>query len=191
MTSGANTRNPVCIAKTKAVITCSNKTYNGSTQSIATCSGGTVANASQINAGNYTITCTGDSTHLNADSKTCSIAKKKCPFDVYFSGNNIDWKNHGLIRLNTLAYFDVLFDKNNCTITSAKCTDYEQNTYVPSPDSYRGDVITSADPQKSIVYVQSAPSSVVNEMTCVMARAVPLNNNYTESIGLHMFSWIP
>lgn len=63
----------------KAIITCSNKTYNGSTQTIATYSGGTISDPEGLGAGkaravgNYTFQCTGDSTHSNADSKVCSI----------------------------------------------------------------------------------------------------------------------
>jgi len=65
--------------KPKAVITCSNKVYNGSAQTIASCSGGTISNPEGYGAGkakaigNYTFQCTGDSTHSNADSKVCSI----------------------------------------------------------------------------------------------------------------------
>ena len=61
--------------KTKAVITCTNKPYNGSERIIATCSGGTISNARQTKPGDYTITCKGDSNHKNADNKTCSINK--------------------------------------------------------------------------------------------------------------------
>ena len=61
--------------KTPAKITCANKTYNGSSQTIATCSGGTIKNATQTNVGSYTITCTGDSTHKNAPNTECSITK--------------------------------------------------------------------------------------------------------------------
>ena len=59
----------------KAEITCDNKNYNGSYQTIASCSGGTISDNSYKAAGDYTITCEGDSSHENADSKTCSIYK--------------------------------------------------------------------------------------------------------------------
>ena len=61
--------------KTQAVITCFNKTYNGAAQTIATCSGGTIKNASQTNVGSYDVTCTGDSSHTNATQKTCKIER--------------------------------------------------------------------------------------------------------------------
>ena len=66
------------INKVKAVITCANKTYNGSAQTIATCAGGTISGASQTNykSGGYSITCAGDSNHTAADAKTCSINQK-------------------------------------------------------------------------------------------------------------------
>ncbi|MBR2603685.1 MAG: InlB B-repeat-containing protein [Bacilli bacterium] len=66
----------IVISKADSTITCQNKTYNGSSQIIATCSGGTVSNNNQTNAGNYTVTCTGDNNHNNS-SKTCTINKKK------------------------------------------------------------------------------------------------------------------
>ena len=59
--------------KSQAKITCSNKTYNGSYQTIASCSGGTVGNESKINVGSYTITCKGDSNHTDAPNTLCSI----------------------------------------------------------------------------------------------------------------------
>ena len=61
--------------KTKAIITCSNKEYNGTAQVVATCSGGTIKNASQSKVGDYTISCDPDSSHLKADNKTCSITR--------------------------------------------------------------------------------------------------------------------
>ena len=61
--------------KTKAIITCSNKEFNGTSQTIATCSGGTIKNSTRTAVGTNTVTCTGDSSHKDADSKTCSITK--------------------------------------------------------------------------------------------------------------------
>ena len=72
--SGKNTRNPVCVSdKTYAVITCNNPLYNEQSQTIATCSGGTVKNAVKTAVGTYTVTCTGDSSHYDATSKDCEI----------------------------------------------------------------------------------------------------------------------
>lgn len=65
----------IVINKLVAEITCSNKTYNKSQQNIASCSGGTVGNNLQTNAGDYAITCAGDANHDNAQEKTCSISK--------------------------------------------------------------------------------------------------------------------
>ena len=70
--------NKTCkINKATASITCANKTYNGSKQTIASCSGGTVSNHQQTNAGSYTVTCKGDANHNNATEKTCKINKAK------------------------------------------------------------------------------------------------------------------
>ena len=59
--------------KEAAYITCLNKEYNGANQEIATCSGGTISNAIKKDVGTYTITCKGDNTHTDAESKTCFL----------------------------------------------------------------------------------------------------------------------
>ena len=101
--NGSNTTDP----KQKAVITCANKTYNGSAQTIASCSGGTVHNATQTNVGSYTITCTGDSTHNDADSKTCSIAAVSDSYHCYLCGNsqhgNYEWGKESLYEYGNYA----------------------------------------------------------------------------------------
>ena len=66
------------ITKGQATITCANKVYNEEYQTIATCNGGTLVNASQKDVGSYQITCTGDSNHYSATgnyAKTCQITK--------------------------------------------------------------------------------------------------------------------
>ena len=73
--SSSSCTKAVEINKITASITCSNKTYTGNAQVIATCTGGTISNATQTNAGNYTISCKADSNHTDALSKTCSISK--------------------------------------------------------------------------------------------------------------------
>ena len=85
-TNHTNADNKTCsIVKPKAVITCANKLYNGSKQTIASCSGGTISNHQQTNVGNYTIKCTGDANHNNADNKTCVISKSDA--SITFSPN--------------------------------------------------------------------------------------------------------
>ena len=78
---GSGTVTLTVAPKPKATITCNNNTYNGNIQTIATCDGGVISNEQQKNAGSYVITCAGDSTHSNADSKSCVINKKEgvCP----------------------------------------------------------------------------------------------------------------
>ena len=77
------------IGKATAAITCADKNYNGNAQTIASCTGGTIANASQTNAGTYQVTCTGDNNHNNAASKNCKINKvaATCPTITAHSGN--------------------------------------------------------------------------------------------------------
>ena len=89
--------------KPKVVISCISRTYNGSPQVIASCSqGGTLveSTATRTNAGTYTVYCTGDDEHMNADPVDCTInkAESTCPalssvtatydeHDHYLSGN--------------------------------------------------------------------------------------------------------
>ena len=54
-------------------ITCTNPTYTGSSLTIATCTNGTISNATQTNVGSYTVTCTGTG---GTDAKSCSILAK-------------------------------------------------------------------------------------------------------------------
>jgi len=61
------------ILKEPATITCQNKTFNGTTQTIAICNGGTATNASKRDAGDYEVRCTPDSSHSAPEPKTCSI----------------------------------------------------------------------------------------------------------------------
>ncbi len=64
------------ITKAPSSITCQNKTYNGYSQTIAVCNGGTLQNANQTNAGDYTVTCKGDGNHTDSTSSSpCKIAK--------------------------------------------------------------------------------------------------------------------
>ncbi len=70
--------------KPKVTITCNDITYNGNVQTIATCStGGTIvqSTANRTNAGTYTVYCTGDDEHSNADPTQCTIKKAPsvCP----------------------------------------------------------------------------------------------------------------
>ena len=59
--------------KPEAVIICQNKTYNGNFQTIATCNGGTIIEATKKNAGNYMIRCSGDNEHADAQTIECVI----------------------------------------------------------------------------------------------------------------------
>ena len=64
----------VVIDKVYASLSCSDKRYNGSTQTGCSCSGGTVGGTySAANAGSYTASCTGDVNHNNPSNKTWKI----------------------------------------------------------------------------------------------------------------------
>lgn len=63
-------------APAKPSITCTNPTYTGSEQTIATCTNGTISNARQKNVGSYTVSCTGSG---GSDAKSCSIVAAPIP----------------------------------------------------------------------------------------------------------------
>ena len=63
------------ILKEPATITCQNKTFNGTTQTIAICNGGTATNANKKDVGEYQVGCSPDSSHSAPELKTCSISK--------------------------------------------------------------------------------------------------------------------
>ena len=66
------------ITKAQATITCKNNLkYTGSSQLIATsngCLNNTITGGYQTNAGSYSVSCTGDSNHYNANTQTCTIS---------------------------------------------------------------------------------------------------------------------
>ena len=65
------------INKVSATINCSNKTYNGESQTACSCSGGTIGGTpSAIDAGTYTVSCTPDGNHTAPSNKTWKINPK-------------------------------------------------------------------------------------------------------------------
>ena len=65
------------INKVAATLKCSNKTYNGSSQTACTCTGGTIGGTpSATAAGSYTASCEGDPNHTNPDDKKWTMNKK-------------------------------------------------------------------------------------------------------------------
>ena len=65
----------IVIGKATVSLSCNSLTYNGNSQTLATCTGGTLSNNTRSAAGTQTVTCTGDANHITA-SKDCTIAKK-------------------------------------------------------------------------------------------------------------------
>ena len=61
------------ILKEPATITCEDKVFNGTTQTIAKCTGGTATNATKKDVGSYQVGCTPDSSHSAPAAKTCKI----------------------------------------------------------------------------------------------------------------------
>ena len=84
-TSGADVTNNYSIAyapgkltvrKVAATLTCSNKTYNGQSQTACSCSGGTVSGGSATDAGTYTASCAPDGNHTAPDNKPWTMSPK-------------------------------------------------------------------------------------------------------------------
>ena len=76
------------IAKAASSVTCANKTYTGSSQTIATSSYCTLSGQNQTNAGSYTVSCTGDANHNNS-SNTCSISKINSTMNLSATSGNV------------------------------------------------------------------------------------------------------
>ena len=83
------------INKVEAILTCSDKDYNGKEQIGCSCSGGTVGGTYKAtNAGTYTASCTGDANHTNPSNKSWKINNNKpaavltCDNQIY-TGENI------------------------------------------------------------------------------------------------------
>ena len=65
------------INKVAATISCSNKTYTGTSQTGCSCSGGTIGGTtSAIDVGTYTVSCSPDSNHTAPANKSWSIGAK-------------------------------------------------------------------------------------------------------------------
>ena len=137
------------IAKANASITCENKTYNGKSQTIASCSGGTPTNSNKINAGSYIVKCIGDSNHNNATDKTCKINKAKasitCKNKLYdgskqtiasCSGGKISNHKHTKVGKYTVKCTG---DSNHTNADSKTCKISESDakiTFSPNGGSY-------------------------------------------------------
>ncbi len=60
-------------------ITCLNKMYSGSVQTIATCENGTISNHQQTNIGTYTVRCTGTGNYASTVTKDCMVTEPGKP----------------------------------------------------------------------------------------------------------------
>ena len=70
--------------KPQPTINCTNVTYNGTEQVIATCDGGTIYSEKHTDAGTYEVICNGDPEH-SVNTKNCTIAKADPTCPVYQS----------------------------------------------------------------------------------------------------------
>ena len=92
----------VVINKKKAVITCTNKPYNGKQQTIATCNGGTVSNALQTNVGSYQIACTGTGAYTDATPKSCNITQRSISSAVVTGLVDKTYTGHAIEQVPTV-----------------------------------------------------------------------------------------
>ncbi len=105
---------------TPVTITCKNRTYDGTNSPIATCTGGSVTNANQVNVGSYQIGCNPDSSHSSTSSKTCTIGPASIT-SATISGYSSSYQYAGsAIRPNVT----VKITFNGTTRTLASGTDY-------------------------------------------------------------------
>ena len=67
----------ITVSKVAATLSCSNKTYTGTSQTGCSCSGGTIGGTSSaIDAGTYTASCSPDANHTAPANKSWSIGAK-------------------------------------------------------------------------------------------------------------------
>ena len=83
-----------------AVITCTSPQYSGSSQTIATCSGGTLSNHTRTAVGSQTVTCTGDGSH-NTVTKSCSIVQHSTTMSISASSGTLTYGTNGSVTVTT------------------------------------------------------------------------------------------
>ena len=155
-----------------ATITCADKTYNGSNQTIASCSGGTVNNQTQKEVGSYTITCTADEDHLDASNKTCKINKADatCPTLTAYSGT---------------------YDGNSHTITVSGGSGGTIQYRTSTTDSWTTTKPSRSSVGTTTVYVQVAGDANHNTKDCG-SKTITISDAFTSNTGsgacAHTFS---
>ena len=105
----------VVINKKKAVITCTNKPYNGKQQTIATCNGGTISNALQTNVGSYQIACTGTGAFTDATPKSCNITQRSISQAVVTGLSDKTYTGHAIEQVPTVK---ITIDGETKTLTN-------------------------------------------------------------------------
>ena len=168
LTAGSNytitySNGTLTVNKVKAVITCANKDYNGSAQTIASCSGGTVANASKTKAGEYDITCKGDTNHIDADGKKCKINKvdASCPTLTSYSGS---------------------YDGNSHTITVSGGSGGTIQYRTSSNDSWSNTNPSRTSVGETTVYVQVAGDDNHNTKGCG-SKTITITDGFSANTG--------
>ncbi len=105
----------VVINKKKAVITCTNKPYNGKQQTIATCNGGNISNALQTNVGSYQIACTGTGAYTDATPKSCNITQRSISQAVVTGLVDKTYTGHAIEQVPTVK---ITIDGETKTLTN-------------------------------------------------------------------------
>ena len=107
------------INKVAAVISCSDKTYNGTEQTACSCSGGTIGGeykATNYRSSAYSASCTGDANHSNPSNVTWTMNKKAVT--VTAGSSSRGWNGSALTNSSCTGNSLVSGHTVTCTMTS-------------------------------------------------------------------------
>ena len=110
------------INKIAATLTCSNKTYNGTSQTACSCSGGTVGGTyAATNAGTYTASCAADANHTSPANKSWTMNKANDTVSLTaksttYTGSAIGANTASSTSASTITY--TYYSTTNCTGTA-------------------------------------------------------------------------
>ena len=175
--------------KDKALITCINPEYTGAKQVIARCTGGKIIDAEHQATGKYKVSCTGDSTHKDADSKECIIKAKDISKAVVnilgatkikFTGSPITPKVTVKVGATTLKEYDdyELSYQNNTNVGS------EAIIVVKGKGNYVGTVKTKFTIAKDAVITCTNPEYNGQQQSIATCSGGKINEKYKD-VGKH------
>ncbi len=138
------------INKIASSCSCSDKDYNGSAQTIASGSYCTPQGASQTDAGDYSISCTGDENHKNSSCGTCKINKVAATL----SCSDKDYTGREIVGCSCSGgTIKGTYKATNPGTYTAKCTADKNHT---SPSDVNWKIV---DNEKPVVYAWNQTNS--------------------------------